>query len=108
MIQTGSARTRDRSIGATRELVSIAAKYAADATAMIPVVTWERFDSLTTPVSSTAATTTTPATATPTTRPIPLRGSGFGTSRPCIPRLRRKTTYCASPAAIPMAAAPKP
>jgi len=76
------ARTRDRSTGATRELVSIVVKYAADATAMTPVVTCDRFDSLTTPLSSAAAITAPPATTMPITSLIALLGNGFGTSRP--------------------------
>jgi hypothetical protein len=102
------ARTRVRSIAATFELVSITTKYATDAATMTPVVTCDRFDSLTKPVTKATAIITTMAAPIPITQPVALRGNGFGTFRPCVPRLRRNATYCASPSAMPTAAAPKP
>ncbi len=75
---------------------------------MTPVVTYFRFASVIRPVCSTAAITATNSTPAAATAPRVRGGSGLGTCRPASPRLRRNTTYCASPAAIPMAAAPKP
>src|SRR3954471_19095653 len=92
-----NARTRVRSIATTFEFVSITTKYAADATTMTPVVTCERFDSLTKPLTKAAAMITTITTATPGAQPIALRGKGFGTLRPCVPRFRRNATYLRQP-----------
>ena len=83
-------------------------KYAIEATMMTPVVTCDRFASFTRPVTKAITTTTTITTAASTAHLMPLRGSGFGTSRPCSPRFFLKKTYCARPSAIPTAAAPKP
>src|SRR5262245_44350248 len=52
--------------------------------------------------------TWTTTTAIPATQPIALRGNGFGTVRPCVPRLRRNATFWARPSAMPTAAAPNP
>src|SRR5882762_11895467 len=76
------ARTRVRSIAATLELVSMTTKYVTEAATITPVVTWDRFDSLTNPVVNDTTITTTATTITPITQPIALRGKGFGTVRP--------------------------
>ena len=102
------ARTRVRSIAATLELVSMTTKYVTEAATITPVVTWDRFDSLTNPVANDPTITTTATTITPIAQPIALRGNGFGAVRPWAPRLRRNATYCTIHTAMPIAAAPKP
>src|SRR5258705_2294908 len=59
------ARTRVRSIAATLELVSMTTKYVTEAATITPVVTWDRFDSLTNPVVNDTTITTTAAAITP-------------------------------------------
>ena len=75
---------------------------------MTPVVICDRLASVTRPSAIATPITTSPATTMATVRVTALRGNGFGTCRPCSPRLRRKNTYWANPSAIPTAAAPKP
>jgi hypothetical protein len=83
------ARTRLRSIAVTFALASITTKYATEAAMMTPVVTCDRLDSLTNPVTKATTMTATTTTTNPATHPIALCGNWLGTVRPCAPRFRR-------------------